>query len=188
MGCARSDAHPRPPLPSRGEGEAERRQGSGSALPVLTGRAYTRESGRVDGVRARVRRGRCRVPLYDYQCDAGHRYEKREPFGSPPQQPCEQCGKVARRLLNAPPIVFKGSGWYKTDSTRSLRGGVDALPDSAADSADSASDGAGAVVAPAGADAAKTAAKKPAAAKAKGKGKGRAEAKPAPAPAASADD
>ena len=126
------------------------------------------------------------MPLYDYQCEAGHRYEKREPFGSPPQQPCETCGKLARRLLNAPPIVFKGSGWYKTDSTRSLRAGVDALPDGAADASGSASEGAAAVDAPAGAGAAKTAAKKPAAARAKGKG--RAEAKPAPAPAASTDD
>jgi hypothetical protein len=39
-------------------------------------------------------------------------------------QPCEQCGKPARRLLSAPPIVFKGSGWYSTDSQRSLRTGV----------------------------------------------------------------
>ena len=56
------------------------------------------------------------MPTYDYQCEAGHQYEKREPFGSPPQQPCEECGEVARRLFSAPPIVFKGSGWYKTES------------------------------------------------------------------------
>jgi putative FmdB family regulatory protein len=65
-----------------------------------------------------------RVPLYDYQCEAGHRYEIRLPFGSPSEQPCETCGKPARRLLSAPPIVFKGSGWYVTDSQRSLRTGV----------------------------------------------------------------
>ena len=69
------------------------------------------------------------MPLYDYECEAGHRYEKRESFGAPAQQPCDQCGKPARRLLNAPPIVFKGSGWYKTDSKRSLRAGVDATDD-----------------------------------------------------------
>ena len=77
------------------------------------------------------------MPLYDYQCEAGHRYEKREPFGSPAQQPCERCGKPARRLLNAPPIVFKGSGWYKTDSSRSLRTTVDA-PASESDGASEA--------------------------------------------------
>lgn len=65
------------------------------------------------------------MPLYDYQCEAGHRYEKRESFGSPAQQPCDKCGKPARRLLNAPPILFKGSGWYVTDSKRTMRAGTD---------------------------------------------------------------
>jgi len=79
------------------------------------------------------------VPLYDYQCEAGHRYEKRESFGSPAQHPCERCGKPARRLLNAPPILFKGSGWYVTDSKRTLRTGAD----SPASSTDTASDAPG---------------------------------------------
>ena len=56
------------------------------------------------------------MPTYDYRCDEGHRYEKREPFGSPAQQPCDECGETARRVIHAPPVVFKGSGWYKTDS------------------------------------------------------------------------
>ena len=56
------------------------------------------------------------MPAYDYMCEAGHLYEKREPFGSPPQQPCEECGEPARRQFSAPTVVFKGGGWYKTDS------------------------------------------------------------------------
>lgn len=56
------------------------------------------------------------MPTYDYRCDEGHRYDKREPFGSPSEQPCDECGATARRVLHAPPVVFKGSGWYKTDS------------------------------------------------------------------------
>lgn len=64
------------------------------------------------------------MPLYDYLCEAGHRVEKREPFGSPAHQPCDKCGKPAHRLLNAPPILFKGSGWYSTDSGRTVRPGV----------------------------------------------------------------
>ena len=56
------------------------------------------------------------MPAYDYLCEAGHHYEKREPFGSPPQQPCEECGELARRQFSTPTVVFKGSGWYKTDS------------------------------------------------------------------------
>jgi putative FmdB family regulatory protein len=29
---------------------------------------------------------------------------------------CPNCGKQPRRLISTPAIVFKGSGWYKTDS------------------------------------------------------------------------
>ncbi len=56
------------------------------------------------------------MPLYDYRCEKGHRYERREPFGSPTSHPCEKCGQRAQRVLHAPSISFKGSGWYKTDS------------------------------------------------------------------------
>ena len=56
------------------------------------------------------------MPTYDYRCDSGHRYDKRQPFGSPPEQPCDECGETARRVIHAPPVVFKGSGWYATDS------------------------------------------------------------------------
>jgi putative FmdB family regulatory protein len=78
------------------------------------------------------------VPRYDYRCEAGHRYEKTEPFGSPAQQPCEKCGKPAQRQFGAPSIVFKGSGWYSTDSQRTLRSGVGTVRDS--DGGDSSSD------------------------------------------------
>lgn len=56
------------------------------------------------------------MPAYDYMCEAGHHYEKREPFGSPVEQPCEECGEPARRQFSAPTVVFKGKGWYATDS------------------------------------------------------------------------
>ena len=56
------------------------------------------------------------MPAYDYLCEAGHRYEKREPFGSPPRQPCDECGVPASRQFSAPTVVFKGKGWYATDS------------------------------------------------------------------------
>lgn len=56
------------------------------------------------------------MPLYDYRCEAGHKYEIRLPFGSASEQPCEKCGKPAKRQLHARPIMFKGSGWYSTDS------------------------------------------------------------------------
>jgi putative FmdB family regulatory protein len=57
------------------------------------------------------------VPKYDYRCSAcSHLYEKREGFDAPSVQECPQCGGQARRVLTPPAIVFKGSGWYITDS------------------------------------------------------------------------
>ncbi len=57
------------------------------------------------------------MPTYEYLCPAcDHRYEKREGFDAPARQRCPRCGKEAGRILHAPPIVFKGAGFYKTDS------------------------------------------------------------------------
>jgi putative FmdB family regulatory protein len=60
------------------------------------------------------------LPRYDYRCEAGHKYEKQEPFGSPAHQPCQRCGKPAHRVLNAPTMVFKSGGFYKTESRGSV--------------------------------------------------------------------
>ncbi|TAK78800.1 MAG: zinc ribbon domain-containing protein [Dehalococcoidia bacterium] len=54
------------------------------------------------------------MPTYEYKCSAGHVYETQQPFGSPAEQPCAKCGKPALRVLYAPPLVFKGGGFYKT--------------------------------------------------------------------------
>jgi putative FmdB family regulatory protein len=57
------------------------------------------------------------VPKYDYRCTAcGSVYEKREGFDAPSVQECPSCQGQARRVFSPPAIVFKGSGWYKTDS------------------------------------------------------------------------
>lgn len=56
------------------------------------------------------------MPTYDYRCEKGHRYELRQPFGSPSEHPCEKCGKTATRQLSVPSLAFKGSGFYITDS------------------------------------------------------------------------
>ncbi len=57
------------------------------------------------------------MPTYEYLCEGcASRYEKREGFDAPARQKCPSCGKRANRVLHAPPIVFKGSGFYKTDS------------------------------------------------------------------------
>jgi putative FmdB family regulatory protein len=56
------------------------------------------------------------MPLYEYQCqDCEHRYERIEKASSPHDGTCPSCGGSARRLLGAPALKFKGSGWYVTD-------------------------------------------------------------------------
>jgi putative FmdB family regulatory protein len=57
------------------------------------------------------------VPIYDYRCDeCGHRFSAVQSFSDAPIDKCPNCGKRPRKLLVPPAIVFKGSGWYKTDS------------------------------------------------------------------------
>ena len=63
------------------------------------------------------------MPRYDYRCSAGHVYEKQEPFGSPSEHPCEKCGKPAKRVLVAPPLVFKAGGFYVTSGRDTSSGG-----------------------------------------------------------------
>ena len=59
------------------------------------------------------------MPLYDYKCTScGNHYELREGFDAPSRQPCPQCGAEAKRVLHPTPIVFKGSGFYITDSKK----------------------------------------------------------------------
>ena len=60
------------------------------------------------------------MPRYDYRCSAcRHVYEKREGFDALSVQECPDCLGVARRVLTPPALVFKGSGFYVTDSRSS---------------------------------------------------------------------
>lgn len=57
------------------------------------------------------------MPIYDYRCDhCGHVFSAVQSFKDEALDKCPSCGKQPRRLLSMPAIVFKGSGWYKTDS------------------------------------------------------------------------
>jgi len=63
------------------------------------------------------------VPLYDYLCKkCGHRFEKIQKFSDPEIKECPQCGGEVERLLSAPAVQFKGSGWYVTDYAKKSGG------------------------------------------------------------------
>ncbi len=56
------------------------------------------------------------MPRYDYRCTAcGHQFELRQSFDSDPVADCLECGAPSNRKIHAPPVIFKGSGWYVTD-------------------------------------------------------------------------
>jgi putative FmdB family regulatory protein len=58
------------------------------------------------------------MPTYEYHCSkCKTRYELREGFEAATLHPCQQCRKgTAKRVLHAPRVVFKGSGFYATDN------------------------------------------------------------------------
>ena len=56
------------------------------------------------------------MPLYEYECAAcGHRFERIQKFSDPPVKECPKCGGEVHKLIAAPAVQFKGSGWYVTD-------------------------------------------------------------------------
>lgn len=56
------------------------------------------------------------MPIYEYMCDAcGHRSEVLQRVSDDPLRECGECGGEVRRLISAPAVQFKGSGWYVTD-------------------------------------------------------------------------
>jgi len=59
------------------------------------------------------------MPLYEYQCQkCGKVFEIIQKFSAEPLSVHEDCGGAVERLLSAPAIQFKGTGWYVTDYAR----------------------------------------------------------------------
>jgi len=57
------------------------------------------------------------VPLYEYECKKCHfRFEKIQKYSDRLVRKCPKCktGRV-EKLLSAPAVQFKGTGWYVTD-------------------------------------------------------------------------
>ncbi|MFG3699512.1 FmdB family zinc ribbon protein [Micromonospora sp. NPDC047620] len=60
------------------------------------------------------------VPTYQYACTAcGHQLEAVQSFSDEPLTECPTCEGRLRKLFNSVGIVFKGSGFYRTDSRAS---------------------------------------------------------------------
>lgn len=57
------------------------------------------------------------MPVYRYQCDnCGAQFDVRQGFHDKPVAVCSVCQGLGRRIFCPVPIVFKGSGFYVTDS------------------------------------------------------------------------
>jgi putative FmdB family regulatory protein len=56
------------------------------------------------------------MPTYEYLCQTcSHRFETWQKMSENPLTTCPECGSHVRRVLYPAGVVFKGSGFYKTD-------------------------------------------------------------------------
>ena len=59
------------------------------------------------------------MPTYQYQCTKCDLvFEKVQSFNDEPWKDCIECQSPVRKLFNNVGVVFKGSGFYKTDSRK----------------------------------------------------------------------
>jgi putative FmdB family regulatory protein len=57
------------------------------------------------------------VPTYQYACtECGHAFEQVQSFSDDALTTCPECSGRLRKVFNAVGVVFKGSGFYRTDS------------------------------------------------------------------------
>jgi putative FmdB family regulatory protein len=59
------------------------------------------------------------MPTYTYQCaDCGVAFDQFQKFADDPLTDCPSCHGAVKRVIHRVGIVFKGSGWYITDSRK----------------------------------------------------------------------
>ena len=59
------------------------------------------------------------MPIYEYECGVCHfHFERRQGFDEEPVAACPACQGQARRVIHPSPVIFKGSGFYTTDSRK----------------------------------------------------------------------
>jgi putative FmdB family regulatory protein len=62
------------------------------------------------------------VPTYQYACtnpEQKHEFEVVQSFTDAPVSECPECGVPVRKVYGSVGVVFKGSGFYRTDSRKS---------------------------------------------------------------------
>ena len=75
------------------------------------------------------------MPTYEYACaDCGHNHEAVQSFSDDPLTVCPECGGTLRKVFGNVGVVFKGSGFYRTDSRKSSDSGSSATKDAKSDS------------------------------------------------------
>jgi putative FmdB family regulatory protein len=61
------------------------------------------------------------VPTYQYACtnpEGKHEFEVVQSFSDPAVSTCPECGASVRKVYGSIGVVFKGSGFYRTDSRK----------------------------------------------------------------------
>ena len=85
------------------------------------------------------------MPTYAYACtECDHRFETFQSFSEDSLTQCPQCEGRLRKLFNAVGVVFKGGGFYRTDSRSGSSSSVPASSDpgkSSSSSSSSSADG-----------------------------------------------
>jgi putative FmdB family regulatory protein len=66
------------------------------------------------------------MPTYQYRCtECGEDLEAVQKFTDPALTTCPTCGGQLRKVFNAVGVVFKGSGFYRTDSRNASKSDSD---------------------------------------------------------------
>jgi putative FmdB family regulatory protein len=77
------------------------------------------------------------MPTYEYRCsDCGTLYEVVQHIDDEPLTVCEKCGGKLRKVFHPAGIVFKGSGFYATDSRSKAKAGSNQSADRKAEKAE----------------------------------------------------
>ena len=80
------------------------------------------------------------MPTYQYACtECGHAFEQVQSFTDDALTECPECRGRLRKVFNAVGVVFKGSGFYRTDSRAGSTASVPAAASSGSDSSSSSS-------------------------------------------------